>query len=363
MNWSIGVEFELLAPIGLSRKDLAHKIALNHGGEVRSFWHPQVEPSLVPGMKIFHNLTPGFRVYDRSGHLIALCVGDLTINKNLDRNSPSQKNWSRILSDDIRILHLIARHAGPVSTSLGNILEPISALFGTQLYSEGEMARVEGYYHQPVALGSGLPGERERVTELVSGILTTDHADQLERLLRPAQELGYTLAIESATHIHFDGEALKTPKIFANVAELLNRYRLVLRYLFQTNRHCVRLGPWSAEFLLCIRKEEFRNLTWDEAKTLIRGVGLTKFCDFNLRNIIYDVPDKNTIEIRILPGLIKTEPVLIAAEIIELILRKAMASKWINASTVLGADKVSLQQMFKEIGWSNPSPQSLYNAP
>ena len=142
MKWPIGVEFELLAPVGSSRLDLAERIASEHSGSVSMFWHPQVEPSMVPEMQVFHNLTPGFRVVDGMGALVASCVGDLTITQELNRNHSSQEGWFRVLSDDLRLLHLIAKHAGVSRRSLQEVLQPIADLFETELLLLDEVVRV-----------------------------------------------------------------------------------------------------------------------------------------------------------------------------------------------------------------------------
>lgn len=47
--WKIGVEIELLAPPGSSRKTLAAFVADQHQGSVRSVLHQDSEPSKVPG--------------------------------------------------------------------------------------------------------------------------------------------------------------------------------------------------------------------------------------------------------------------------------------------------------------------------
>jgi hypothetical protein len=356
MNWKIGVEFELLAPEGISRRLLAEQVAKHHSGTVSTFWHPQVEPSMVPGMQMFHNLTPGFRVVDRAGQQVADFVGDVTIKQQLNRKLPSKKGWYRILTDDLRLLHLIARHASTQTSSLPEILQPVAELFGTKLFVEDDVVRVEGEYRHPVALGTGLPGERERVTELVTGKLTSNYECHLEELLQPAREMGFSVAMESATHIHFDGSAFMSPRAFRNVVELLHRYRLPLRYLFQTNPNCIRLGEWPDEFMPFVRSSDFVKLNWEEAKLCLRDIGLTKFCDINVRNLVFDVPNKQTIEIRILPGLISAKPVLVAAEIISLVFVQSLTKDTIPSLEPLAADEQSVLLMLKEIDWKNPPP-------
>ena len=55
---------------------------------------------------------------------------------------------------------------------------------------------------------------------------------------------------------------------------------------------------------------DFEYLSWDEAKSRLIQLPLTKFCDFNIKNLIHGFKSKNTFEVRILPGLMEAKPVL-----------------------------------------------------
>ena len=142
LNWKIGFEIELMAPRGLSRQDLAELIAQQHDAQVRRVFHPQSEPSQVPGTPLFQNLTLGFEVIDRQGRLIARCVDDLTLQDDLDKAQKPKPGWYRIVSDDTRLLQLVNSQANPAD-SLTTVLKPIASLFST--YPEagpGAMMRV-----------------------------------------------------------------------------------------------------------------------------------------------------------------------------------------------------------------------------
>ena len=91
--WKIGVEIELMAPLGRSRLDLAQALAAQSGGRVQRFFHPQSEPSQVTGAPVFENLTLGFKVLDAQGQLLASCVDDLTLQKDLVRQRMPRPNW------------------------------------------------------------------------------------------------------------------------------------------------------------------------------------------------------------------------------------------------------------------------------
>src|SRR5436190_1282387 len=112
-SWKKGFEIELMAPPGHSREDLARIVAGKKKGSVQRFFHPQAEPSKVPGTPAFENLTVGFRVLDRQGAAVASFVDDLTLKRDLDKNAASRLGWHRIVSDDARQLQLVARHCDP----------------------------------------------------------------------------------------------------------------------------------------------------------------------------------------------------------------------------------------------------------
>ena len=110
INWKIGFEVELLAPIGKSRKDLALVIAKDCQGAVETVFYPQSELSKAPGIPVFENLVLGFEIRDGNGSPVALCVDDLTIQSDLDFHATSKKGWYRIISDDARLLELVTIH-------------------------------------------------------------------------------------------------------------------------------------------------------------------------------------------------------------------------------------------------------------
>jgi Putative amidoligase enzyme len=321
LNWKIGAEIELLAPIGSSRQDLAVAIAKAHGGSVQRFFHPQSEPSELPGQPLFENLTLGFEVLDRHGNWIARCVDDLTLQDDLDKAKSPRPGWYRIVSDDARLLQLILQHSDP-DAPLESVLNPIAALFGTQPRTgEGNMVRIADLSDRPIAVVAPLPGERERPCELIIAPIASYHLQQWEELLAIARQLGFTAPIEGATHLHFDATPLYSADVFANLVNLLWTDGANLRRLFGTNSYCRRLGVWSEDLIDLVQSSHFRSLPWVEAQKLLTPLQLTKYCDFNLRNIVYPTPSKPTFEVRILPVWLHGQSVIEAAALIEAILR------------------------------------------
>lgn len=344
LGWQIGVEVELLAPRGASRRTLAERLAENCGGTVRPFFHLQSEPSLVPGVPVFANLTLGFEVLDGSGQPVARCVDDLTLQDDLDRHCAPVPGWFRIVSDDQRLLHLVARVGRADGDALA-ALAPVAALFGTrpEHFPDEGMIRVSDETMAPIAIASSLPGERERPCELITPPLAGDHAARLDELLEPARELGFTLARESATHIHFDATVLRSPRVVRNLVRLLDAWGPALKALVGTNPACRRLGSWPDSLHRVLDEPGFASLTWPAAQGRLRGAGLSKYCDFNIRNFVHDLPGKSTFEVRVLPGLTGSAPILEGAALFEQVLRIALESDEIR--TVPPADAAELARL------------------
>jgi len=315
IDWTIGVELELLAPRGSSRRALAEAYARATGGSVTPFFHPQSEVSFVPGKPVFENLTLGFAVRDAHGAPVATCVDDLTLVDDLVRETPPRDGWFRVVGDDTRLLQLVARH-GRADAGPREALAPVGALFGTEPEDCGGGAfRLTDRNHSPIAIATTLPGERERPCEIVTPPIARDHGARLEALLAPARALGFTIPVEAAVHVHFDGARFRSGRAIAALVRLLAPRLADLRREFATNPRCRRLGPWPDALLHAIDEPGFTSLAWPAVQARLQAIepALTKYCDVNLRNLVYDIPDKPTIEVRIFPGAIDAGPVVAAA--------------------------------------------------
>lgn len=321
VDWKIGVEIELLAPRGRSRMDLAEAIASAAGGRIRPCLHPQSEPSALPGSPIFENLTLGYEALDADGRVIARCVDDLTLQADLDRDAPPTPGWWRIAGDDARLLRLVARHADP-SDPLEQVLLPAAKLFGTETTSnEQGMYRLADATGASIAIAAPLPGERERPCELVTMPMSSGQSATLTSLLSSAVALGFTKPVEGATHIHFDGVAIGSAPVVANLVQVLSTHRLALRALVGTNPRCVRLDDWPRKLVRMTRRPDFLDQPWEAACARLADTAINKYCDFNLRNLVIPTPDKHTFEVRIFPVWMEAEPILMAAGLFAGILR------------------------------------------
>ena len=319
-GWKKGFEIELIAPRGSSRQVLAEAIRDRLGGSIEQFFHPQSEISKVPGKPVFDNLTAGFRVRDAAGKPVVSLVDDITLQHGLNNSATPLAGWYRIVSDDGRLLQLVIRQCDPLAP-LDKVLEPIARLFGTEVdHDPSGMVKVADARAISLLIAAQLPGERERPCEVITAPLADGYEDNLRLLLGEAKAGGFGLPWEGATHIHFDAAPLKSASAIANIAAVFSRHGAALKQLVGTNPNCVRLGAWPEHFAELVMSPEFIELDWAEAREVLKECELKKYCDYNLVNLVAELPYKDTFEVRVLPSFLEAEPIVAAAQLFEAIL-------------------------------------------
>lgn len=324
IGWQCGFEIELLAPRGGSRADLAAAWARAAGGRVSRVLHPDSEHSFVQDRPVFHNLTLGFEAMDATGALVGRAVDDQTLLDDLDRQAPPRPGWWRVVTDDERLVRILARHID-AEAPLPEALRALPAALGAEIEAcEGGVWRVLDAMRAPLALVAGLPGERERPCEVVTPPIREGHAERLEALLAPARALGFTVPVEGATHVHFDAGPLQDARVVANLVALLSHRALQLRRLCATPSTFRRVGGWSPALLDCVLDPDFAGLDWETARSRLAEARPTKYCDYNLRNLAFALPHRHTFEVRIFGATLETPPVVAAAALFEGILRRCV---------------------------------------
>ncbi|WP_323132651.1 amidoligase family protein, partial [Kineococcus indalonis] len=273
---------ELLAPRGRSRRDLAAELARRAGGSVRPVFHTGSEASAAPGVERFWHLTPGFEVLDAAGAPLCRLVDDTTIVRDLDPAAAPVPGWYRVVSDDARLLRLVAAHADPAA-GIASVLDPVAALFGTRTRTTGAVVRLEDGAGASIALAAPLPGERERPCEVVTPPLERDHLAALEALLAPARALGFTVPAEAAVHLHLDAAPFRDVAAFRGVVRLFGPWGAGLRHLLGTNPACRRLGA-PAPQLVELAEREWSS--WEELRAAAAGTGVSKYRDVNLTGVL-----------------------------------------------------------------------------
>ncbi|MGK5682657.1 amidoligase family protein [Actinoplanes sp. URMC 104] len=323
----IGFEIELMAPPGVSRRSLADDLAARCGGRVRPVWHRDSEPSLVPGLGRFLNLTQGFAVDRPDGSPLCTLVDDITLIDGLDPRAPALPGWFRVLSDDARLLSLLAEQCDPAGP-LDTVLDAAAALWGVKPEPIGDVVRLDDPGGGTIALAAPAGGERERPCEIVTPPLAAGHAEALEELLGPARQLGFTVPSEAAVHLHLDGGPFRRPQALANVVRLFAHWREPLRALLQTNPACRRLAPLPGPLVAATAGRP----GWDELRRAADEGGLTKFFDVNLTQLFADRPIRDTVEVRILPGALDADAIVARAALVELLLERCLVSSPLPAA-------------------------------
>jgi hypothetical protein len=319
----IGFEIELLAPRGVSRLTLAQDLAERCGGDVHPVWHHDSEPSLVPGLERFLHLTQGFEVRRNSddlgntGELVCTLVDDVTLLADLDPHAGPTPGWHRILTDDARLLRLLAEHSDPGGTE-ATALDATGKLWGVEVEQHDDVYLLADSRGLTIALAAPQGGERERPCEIVTPPLTENHGKALEALLGPARELGFTVPREAAVHLHLDGAPFRDAAALANVVRLFAHWRETLRTLLSTNPNCRRLAPLPAELVAVTEGAP----SFTDLKLAAEVGRLSKFYDINLTQLFADLPLRDTIEVRILPGAIHAEAIVAQAELIDRLLER-----------------------------------------
>ena len=334
----IGFEIELMAPAGVSRRTLAMDLAGRCGGSVRPVWHHDSEPSLVPGLGRFLHLTQGFEVRRPSGAPLCTLVDDVTLLHGLDPRAPAIPGWFRILTDDTRLLHLLAAQSDP-GAALAQVLEPAARLWGTPVQRHGDVFRLDDPAGATVALAAPAGGERDRPCEIVTPPLAADHHAALAELLDSASGLGFTVPREAAVHLHVDGGPFREPPALANLVRLFAWYREPLRQLLATNPACRRLAPLPEPLVTAVQGSP----TAEQLRKAAADGGLTKFFDVNLTQLLTDSPVRDTVEIRILPGSIDPDEIVERAALVELLLDRCCDPEPIvapPAGSVAGIDNL-----------------------
>ncbi len=325
LQGKVGIEIELMAPRGSSRQVLAEAIAQACGGGVRRIFYPQSEPSQIPGTPLLETLTLGFEVRDAQQQVVAWCVDDLTLQADCDRTAPPRPGWYRIVGDDLRLMQIV-RRLTDASLPLAEVLEPVAQTLGLELQQGPEgMVKLVDELGPPIALAAMLPGERDRPCELITPPLSADQLPQVWGYLQIARQLDFFAPVEGATHLHFDGAPLSSAPAIRNLVNLLWAYGPTLKWLLGSNPHCQRLGLWPPELLSLVRDPAWGELPWEQAQQRLKTIPLTKYCDFNLKNLVYPPRHKHTFEVRILPVYLELPPLLEAIELIAGLINRAIA--------------------------------------
>ncbi len=287
--------------------------------ECDTVWHHDSEPSLVPGLGRFLHLTQGFEVLDATDALVCTLVDDVTLVADLDPRTRPAPGWYRVLTDDSRLLRLLAARIDP-DAPIEESLEPIAPLWGVPIDVHGEVFQVNDSGGATIALAAPQGGGRERGCEVITPPLTADHETAIDELLNVARELNFVVPVEAAVHVHHDGAPFRSAPALANVVRLFGLWRPVLHTVLRTNPACLRLAPLPPSLVEAAAGAP----SYEQLREAAAAGGLTKFFDVNLTALFKENPVRNTLEVRILPGTIDARDVVRGASFVEALLERCL---------------------------------------
>jgi hypothetical protein len=233
----------------------------------------------------------------------------------------------RILSDDARLLRLIADHTHP-DTPFARVLDDVGVLFATSVETIDTVRRLRDRAGASIAMATSLARGRERPCEIVTPPLSRDHEAALEMLLRPARELEFTVPVEAAVHLHFDGAPYRSVAAFSNLVRLFGHWREALHVALGTNPACTRLQALPPALLELVDRPDAAGLAeterWGGLQTAAMATGLTKYFDINLIALITDRSPRDTVEVRILPASLYAADIVRRAAFVEALLSRCL---------------------------------------
>ncbi len=298
----IGIEVELIGPAGTSRQDLAGAIAARVGGHVNANWHLDSEPSAHDSIKVFHHLTPAFDVVHQSGDHVVRIVDDITIRKDLVFDARPTPGWSRVVSDDPRFLRMLTSALAPLDQAAEEIADLVAPL-GLVAEPKEAAVRLVDSSGASVALVASMPGQRERVAELISPVIDGDRQPWIELVMGAANDLGFGVPVEGATHFHYDAAPFRAPGPFGRLVTTFGEHAEGMRELLKTNPNCVRIGRLPHAIDEIVARPDFSTMTWEKIRDLLKEIdGISKYLDVNIANLMQSEPRLDTVEIRTLPA-------------------------------------------------------------
>ncbi len=284
----VGLELELLAPVGNNRDDLARALARDFGGALRFGTSYHGEGHLPDGHPDCR-LTPASRV-DVKGAWFASFVDDPTIRDDLLDPTP-QRRVAR--TDDVRLAAFIERSCW--SASPRKVFAALQKTFSTHETDEG----LYDPWGQPLVLWHHEPAERQRVCEVVLRPLSTrERGPVLKKVMARARSLGFTVPLEAAVHLHVDAAPFRSARA---LRRLVSEWNDSWRARFEPNSRCRKLGPFTPTMQRVVNT----SVDDDDFQTIAVGLllaGLHRSMDINLLGLLERAPKHPTVELRCLPG-------------------------------------------------------------
>ncbi|MCC7383226.1 MAG: amidoligase family protein [Deltaproteobacteria bacterium] len=272
LDFSTGLELELVLPEGMSRLALLDALATRFGGTVR----PLIFPSKVP--------VPVLPFQGGSAEEAAAAT--LALIEDIARHHQAKV---QSVSPDFRFFYLAHRAGALISSS------------GEQLLA---------VVHDNTLAGG------ERVAELVTKPLRRHELDWLEDLVGTIALIeGCTLPDTAALHVHVDGRPFLATRPLAQLARIYRDFEGALRALLRTPPALKRAAALPLPLVGALIALAEGERPFAEAREVLRAHVLSRGFGLNLFNLIDPDPAKLTVELKLAAATLDPRRVIATREL------------------------------------------------
>lgn len=289
----MGLELELLTPLGADRDDAARAFADRVGGLVLYGFKHRVDGEVAPGRPRCW-LTPACRVVDRYGVDVAWVVDDPTVRAG--DGPPGTRPV--VVADDTRLSTLAARVSWSSSSELEHRLDGFRSTFDGSWHGRRLLDR-----NGEILLATSLePLSHARACEFVSAVLDDDDAvdEFVGHVVAVAADVGCVVPDTAALHVHLDAAPFQDVNRLANLITGWNSRREHHLERLRTNRRCLKLGAFP-DHVVKVASGRARIADFTTFAVALSMAGVKKDLDLNLKGVIDRHPAQPTLEIRCLP--------------------------------------------------------------
>lgn len=314
MSQRVGLELELLAPAGGSRRALAERAARALEGRV-IFGLKYHSPGRAPDGRPVCALSCAYRVLDARGRPVATLVDDPTLSIPAGRAGPGGGYAG--VADDVRLALLAEKVCWARDDAPEAVYAPLARAFHGEVErgpARGSWGMVVDAHGHPLVRGAAGDGRRERACEVVlAPVPLSQVARAVEPWLWAARRAGFSIPKEAALHAHFDAAPFRRT---ARLKALLLRWaeeRAAWWRALAPNPRCTQLGPPPAD-VLRVAREADAALPFSTFAAALLLAGAKKACDLNLLGVLERRPRQPTLEVRCLPMSLAADEVQASAE-------------------------------------------------
>jgi Putative amidoligase enzyme len=292
MSLRVGLELELLAPLGQTREDLAAALASRAGGRVLYGLKHTVDGELAPGTPRCR-LSLACRVLDASGAWLCDVVDDTTI---FDELADDGRTQPIVLCDDTRMSKWLEQRSFQADPALEARLSRLLATFDATI--EERPARVTDPWGQTLVAIGREPASHARACEIVTRPLQGDRDDVLALVLDATRD--HAIPGAAALHAHFDAAPWRNTRALAALLVRFAEDRAAIHARLMPNPRCKKLGPPPAD-VVRVAREASADTPFSTFAAALKLAGAHKALDLNVLGVIEPFPVQPTLELRCLP--------------------------------------------------------------